>query len=128
MMNTPTGKSAFSNPIYKPIKENGELVKGFKNTYKRQNWDSPAYTITMDNVKISSQNNVHPGRCVGKDELGNNIYSNPRVFSFYELMKISSLPDNWSVPNGSSEAFIRRVMGEGIPPLLTKKIFNTLKS
>ena len=117
MMNTPTGKSAFSNPIYKPIKENGELVKGFKNTYKRQNWNSPAYTITMDNVKISSQNNVHPGRCVGKDELGINIYSNPRVFS-----------DNWSVPNGSSEAFIRRVMGEGIPPLLTKKIFNTLKS
>lgn len=54
MLHTPTGCTAFDNEVYKPIKENGEYVKGYHNTYKRQNWDTPAYTVTMDNRKISS--------------------------------------------------------------------------
>ena len=126
MMKTPSGKSAFSNQIHKPIKENGETVKGYGNTYKRQDWNLPAFTITMDNVKISSQNNVHPGRFLEKNKIGEDVYSDARVLTFYELMKLTTLPDEWSVPTGSSEAFIRRVIGEGIPPLLVKKIFNSL--
>ena len=38
-MYTPTGLSAFDNEMYKPKKMNGDLIKGFKNTYKRQNWN-----------------------------------------------------------------------------------------
>ena len=34
MMHTPADKSAFENKYYKPKKENGEFVKGYKNTYK----------------------------------------------------------------------------------------------
>ena len=126
MMHTPTGKSAFNNSKHKPVKENGEIIKGFPNTYKRQNWDRPAYTITMDNVKISSQNNVHPGRLLGKNSLGDEIYSDPRTLTLFELMQLMTLPNDWAVPTKTSEAFLRRVIGEGIPPLLVKKIFEVL--
>ncbi|WP_348800555.1 DNA cytosine methyltransferase [Flavobacterium adhaerens] len=127
---TPTGKSAFENDniAHRPTKKNGELVKGFKNTYKRQNWDTPAYTITMDNVKISSQNNVHPGRKLGNDKNGNTIYSDPRTLTLYEIMKIMSIPDNWAIPQNTSEAFLRRVIGEGIPPMMIRFLFNELRN
>lgn len=124
MMHTPTGKSAFENEIHKPKKENGDLIKGYKNTYKRQNWNTPGYAITMDNRKISSQDNVHPGRqiknCKGR------IYSDPRTLTLYELMKVMSLPDDWPIPENTSEAFIRRVIGEGIPPLFIKQLFQEI--
>ena len=126
MMHTPTGKSAFDNDIYFPIKENGDRVKGYRNTYKRQNWDTPAYTITMDNRKISSQNNVHPGRLIGKNEKDEEIYSDARTLTVYELMIIMSLPKNWPIPSNTSEAFLRSVIGEGIPPLFVQKVFKNL--
>jgi DNA (cytosine-5)-methyltransferase 1 len=121
MMNTPTGKSAFENVDFKPVKENGELIKGFKNTYKRQDWDSPAFTVTMDNRKISSQNNVHPGR-----RLDGGIFSDARTLTLYEIMKVMSLPDDWPLPSNASEAFVRRVIGEGIPPFFVKQVFEKL--
>lgn len=127
MQHTATGCTAFDNPIYFPVKENGDPVKGYHNTYKRQNWDTPAYTVTMDNRKISSQNNVHPGRVDYINENGETIYSDARVLTVYELMKIMSLPDDWPVPLGTSEAFLRRIIGEGIPPLFVKKVFENLK-
>lgn len=124
MMHTPTGKSAFENEIHKPKKENGDLIKGYKNTYKRQNWNTPAYAITMDNRKISSQDNVHPGRKINNSkEL---IYSDARTLTLYELMKVMSLPVNWPIPENTSEAFIRRVIGEGIPPLFIKQLFQEI--
>lgn len=128
MLYTPTGKSAFLNSKseHKPQKDNGDFVKGFLNTYKRQNWDTPGYTVTMDNVKISSQNNVHPGRLIGKDTNGNAIYSDPRTLTLYEIMRVMSIPDNWPIPQNASEAFLRRVIGEGVPPLMIKRIFEQL--
>lgn len=126
MMHTPTGKTAFDNEKYFPIKENGTPVKGYRNTYKRQNWNTPAYTITMDNRKISSQNNVHPGRYLGKDENGDVLYSDARTLTLYELMLVMSLPPDWPVPPKTSEAFLRRIIGEGIPPLFVKKVFEKL--
>lgn len=125
MQHTPTGCTAFDNPVYYPVKANGEPVKGYRNTYKRQNWDTPAYTVTMDNRKISSQNNVHPGRrYVSKN--GEVLYSDPRTLTLYELMVIMSLPDDWPVPETTSEAFLRRIIGEGIPPLFVKKVFEQI--
>lgn len=126
MQHTPTGRTAFDNELYYPKKTNGEKVKGYRNTYKRQNWDTPAYTITMDNRKISSQNNVHPGRFEYLDKDGIAIYSDARVLTLYELMLIMSLPENWPIPDNTSEAFVRRIIGEGIPPLLVKIIFKNL--
>jgi DNA (cytosine-5)-methyltransferase 1 len=128
MMYTPTGKTAFDNDIdYQPQKDNGELVKGFKNTYKRQEWAIPAYTVTMDNRKISSQNNVHPGRPIRTQPSGKIIYSDPRALTVYELMLISSIPTNWPLPDNTPTPFLRSVIGEGIPPLFTKKVFEQLR-
>ena len=50
------------------------------------------------------------------------LYSDARVMTIYELMIMSSLPKNWDIPPGFSDHFIRCVIGEGIPPLLVKKI------
>ena len=126
MQYTPTGKTAFDNEIFKPVKANGEFVRGYHNTYKRQNWDTPAYTVTMDNRKISSQNNVHPGRVIGKDKDGHIMYSDARALTLYELMLIMSIPKDWPIPHGTQEAFLRRIIGEGIPPLFTKQLFKMI--
>lgn len=127
MMHTPTGKSAFENiDEFKPKKKDGQIVRGYKNTYKRQEWDKPAFTVTMFNRTIGSQNNVHPGRLIGKDNYGNDIYSDPRVLTIFELMRVMSLPDDWDIPKGYSDNFIRSVIGEGIPPLLTLKIMEVI--
>ncbi len=126
MKYTPSGQTAFDNPIHKPIKADGSFVKGYRNTYMRQKWNAPAYTITMDNRKISSQGNVHPGRKIGYDSEGLELYSDPRTLTLYEIMKIMSIPDNWPLPDNAEEAFIRRIIGEGIPPLFIKKLFKRL--
>ena len=44
-------------------------MKGFKNTYKRQDWNKPGYTVTTFNRTIGSQENVHPGRKMKVQEL-----------------------------------------------------------
>ena len=80
----------------------------------------------MFNRTIGSQNNVHPGRFIGKDKEGFDLYSDARVLTIYELMIISSLPKNWDIPEWASDHFIRQVIGEGIPPLLVKKIMKEL--
>lgn len=126
MQHTPTGCTAFDNPVYYPVKEDGSRVRGYRNTYKRQNWNTPAYTITMDNRKISSQNNVHPGRPEYIDENGDQIFSDARTLTTYELMLASSLPADWPVPVDTPDAQLRRLIGEGIPPLFARRIFEQL--
>lgn len=129
LMHTPSGKTAFDNiDKFKPRKKDGSLTKGFKNTYKRQEWEKPAFTVTMYNRTIGSQNNVHPGRYIGQDNEGYDLYSDARVLTIYELMLVSSLPKNWDIPRWASDNFVRRVIGEGIPPLLVKKIMMELNN
>lgn len=126
MIHTPTGKTAFDNKKYVPIKADGTPVTGYKSTYRRLRWNDPASTVTMDNRKISSQNNVHPGRYLGHDENGDVLYSDPRALTLFELMKIMSLPDSWPLPLDVNPAFVRSIIGEGIPPLFVKKVFETI--
>ncbi|NWJ49582.1 MAG: DNA (cytosine-5-)-methyltransferase [Bacteroidetes bacterium] len=117
MKHTPTGKTAFENDKYFPVKPNGEKVKSYNTTYRRIKWDEPAPTITMRNDAISSQLNVHPGR-----KLENGIYSDARVLTPLELMLLSSLPQDWNIPDNTPELLIRKCIGECIPPLLIKNI------
>lgn len=63
---------------------------------------------------------------MGVDENGDVIYSDARTLTLYELMLVMSLPSNWPVPEKTSEAFLRRIIGEGIPPLFVKKVFEEL--
>ncbi len=128
MIHTPTGKTAFDNPKYVPTKADGTAVSGYKSTYRRLRWRDPASTVTMDNRKISSQNNVHPGRFIGVDENGDVLYSDARALSLFELMKIMSLPESWPLPYDVNISFVRSIIGEGIPPLFVKKVFQNLLS
>lgn len=121
MKHTPTGHSAFENKIYYPKKADGTRIKGYNTTYKRMDWDKPAPTITMANGVISSQCNVHPGR-----KLKDGTYSDARVLTIYEIMKLFTIPDDWDIPDWADENFIRKVIGEGIPPLLIEKIVNNI--
>ena len=127
MLYTPTGNTAFDNKIYYPRKKDGTKIKGYDTTYHRMFWDKPAPTITRYNGVVGSQNNVHPGKAWKKDKNGDMMYTNPRVLTIYELMKATSLPDDWNIPMWASEQLIRHVIGEGIPPLLIKNIVKNMK-
>ncbi len=121
MKHTPTGKTAHENKVYFPQKD-GRKIKGFATTYKRISWDKPAPTITMANGSVSSQNNVHPGR-LKKD----GTYSDARVLSVLEIVRLTGLADDWNPPDWANENLIRQVIGEAIPPNLVKAIFRGLK-
>lgn len=122
MKNTPTGKSAFENKKHYPQKDNGSKIKSYMTTYRRIKWDEPSPTITMRNDAISSQLNVHPGR-----KLKDGTYSDARVLTPLELMLLSSLPENWNIPQDTPEILIRKCLGESVPPLLLKKVISGIK-
>lgn len=126
MMHTPSGETAFNNEKHYPRKDNGERVNGHYNTYRRFDWDKPARTITQNNGVISSLCCVHPGKYIGKDEEGYDLYSDPRCLTLYELFIIFSLPKDWNVPDWADERLIRQVIGEGIPPMLVKNLVEVL--
>lgn len=117
MKHTPTGKSAFSNPIHFPQKKDGTRIKGYESSYRRIRWDAPAPTITIRNDCIASQRNVHPGRL-----LPDGTYSDARVLTPLELMLLNSLPADWKIPDDTPELLIRQCIGESIPPLMLKEI------
>jgi DNA (cytosine-5)-methyltransferase 1 len=119
MKHTPTGETAHNNKVHYPQKD-GRRIKGFMTTYKRMSWDKPAPTVTMANGSVSSQNNVHPGR-LKKD----GTYSDARVLTILEIMKISGIPTSWPIPKWASDNLIRHVIGEMVPP---KLIFNIMKN
>lgn len=119
MKHTPTGETAFNNKVHYPQKD-GRKIKGFMTTYKRMDWDYPAPTVTMANGSVSSQNNVHPGR-LQKD----GTYSDARVLTILEIMKISGIPTSWKIPKWASDNLIRHVIGEMVPPNL---LYNIVKN
>lgn len=118
MMHTPTGKSAKDNPVYYPKNKDGKMVGGSCCAYKRMDWDKPAPTVTTYNHTISSFHNVHPGHL----DTQTGLYSDARVLTVFELIRITSLPDDWNIPEWASENLVRQVIGEGIPPLAIKKV------
>ncbi len=127
MMHTPSGKSSIYNEIYYPKKSDGTRISAHENQYRRHDWDKPCRTITQNNGVISSLCCVHPGYKY-LSQNGEELYSDPRVFSIYELLIVSSLPTDWNIPDWASQSLIRHVIGEGIPPLLVKKIMESLIS
>ena len=117
MANTATGMTAHDNDIHYPKKKDGSRVKGYRATYKRMKWDSPASAITMRSDAISSQDNVHPGR---KNKDG--TYSDARVLTLRELFIVESLPAEWDIPEWCTDTFIRQIIGEAVPPMLAYNI------
>lgn len=121
LKHTPSGKSAIANEVYYPKKEDGTRIKGFHNTFKRMVWDQPCPTRTTFSGSMSSHNNVHPGRL-----LPDGTYSDARVLTLLETFIVSSIPENIDFPKGSSDTFIRTVIGESIPPKLMMKVIENI--
>lgn len=122
MMHTPEGCSAMNNKVFFPAKKDGTKTKGFNNTYKRQHWDKPAFTITMYTSRIGSQQNGHPGYpIIDSEDEKKRIWSDPRTMTIFEIMRLTSLPDDWNMPLATSDNLVREVMGEGVPPRLLEK-------
>lgn len=117
LRHTSSGNSAMKNEVYYPKKENGDRISGFHNTYKRMTWEAPAPARTTYSGSVSSHNNVHPGYLQN-----DGTYSDPRVLSLLETFIVSSIPEDIEFPKGSSDTFIRTIIGESIPPKLLEKI------
>jgi len=117
LRHTAPGKSAIYNEIYYPKKPDGSRIKGFHNTFKRMMWEQPCPARTTFCGSISSHNNVHPGR-----PLNDGTYSDARVLTLLETFIVSSVPPNISFPEGSSDTFIRTIVGEAVPPKLMAKV------
>lgn len=121
LKHTPTGKSAIANDVYYPKKEDGTRIKGFHNTFKRMVWDQPCPTRTTFSGSMSSHNNVHPGRL-----LPDGTYSDARVLTLLETFIVSSIPNDVDFPKGSTDTFMRTVIGESIPPKLMMKVIEKI--
>ena len=122
MMHTPEGCSAMNNKVYFPARKDGKKTKGFNNTYKRQYWDKPEFTITMYTSRIGSQQNGHPGHpIIDSEDEETRIWSDARTMTIFEIMRLTSLPDNWNMPLDTSHNLVREVLGEGVPPKLLEK-------
>lgn len=117
MKHTAEGTSAMTNDFYYPKKENGDRIRGFHNTYKRMKWNLPSPARAMNNGNMGGHNNVHPGK---KRQDG--TFSDARVMTLRELFIVTSLPADMDLPDWVSDNLIRQVIGEGIPPLFSKKI------
>lgn len=126
MVHTPSAKSAFKNEEFYPMTK-GRRVKGAPRTYMRMDWDKPATTIMQNSGVISAFSTVHPGRVINDSQVERErIYSDARSLSIYELLILSSLPPDWDIPEWADDVFIRKVIGEGIPPLLMKRAIEGL--
>lgn len=122
MKHTEPGKSAIANETYYPKKADGTRIKGFHNTYKRMVWDQPCPARTTYSGSMSSHNNVHPGR-----KLSDGTYSDARVLTLLETFIVSSIPQNISFPEGTTDNFIRTIIGEAIPPRLMMRILEEIE-
>lgn len=116
----PTGKSAINSP-YHPLKADGTPITGFHNTFKRMRWDQPCPARTTFSGSFTSHNNIHPGRLQS-----DGTYSDARVLTLLEIFIVSSIQENITFPTGSSDRFIREIIGEAIPPLLLAKIISMI--
>lgn len=116
----PSGKSAINSP-YHPLKADGTPITGFHNTFKRMRWDQPCPARTTFSGSFTSHNNIHPGRL-----LADGTYSDARVLTLLEIFIVSSIREDISFPKGSSDRFIREIIGEAIPPLLLAKIISMI--
>ena len=142
LRHTPTGKTAFKNkfPYYprseKTIKNNGkERISCWDACYSRLKWDEPVATITMCNGSLGSQSNGHPGRFIGKEEDGTEIYSDARVLTVLELLRLTGLPDDYNIPEWAfyidkkgklCDNLVRQVIGECFPPKFASAMLTTM--
>ena len=82
----------------------------------------------LDDVMDISARSLHIKREVITSLLENGLYSDARVLTLRELFIVSSLPEEWDIPDWASDTFMRQIIGEAIPPLLAYNIVKLMGS
>ncbi len=130
MRHTPTGKSAWenTNPLYRPTLKNGRTPKEYCSAYSRNDWDKPCCAILMKSKSNGGMRCFHPGNYKGKDENGDDIYSDARNFTIRELLIICGLPEDYPTPDfaANNDQLIRDILGESFAPQLVKRLIQTM--
>lgn len=127
MMHTPTGTSAIFNAKHHPTRLDGAKIKAHHNHYRRLDWEKPGRTVDTYNAYLSTLSSGHPGRKIISADNGETTYSDARALSIAELLIVMSLPRDWPIPNNVNLPLLRTALGEGIPPLMTKKLLQKLQ-
>ncbi len=87
-------------------------VSGYKDIYGRMKWDAPSPTITGGCVMISKGRFGHPEQ--------------DRAISLREAARLQTFPDDYKFAGNTGQ--IAAQLGNAVPPLLAKKIGETLAS
>ena len=125
LAHTPTGCSAWDNEEkYQPKNKDGSGSNGIvtKND-TRNDWSQPAHTITTGSGSLHSPYTIHPGR-----PKSDGTWTDPRVYSIAELLRIIGLPDDFLIPfkPGEKDRFIRKVFGEHLCPRHLEHLISTM--
>lgn len=135
LKHTPTGCSAWDNDAdYQPLRDNGEYSNGnYNKGFTRTNWQNQCPTITTGNGRISDLCSLHPGRYNPSTQ----EYTDCRVFSLRELLRIMDCPDDFfdklhlkreenGMLNETEENNLRKAIGQHFCCLHVNALFSTL--
>lgn len=135
LKHTPTGCSAWENDAdYQPLTDNGDYSNGnYNKGFTRTNWQDQCPTITTGNGSISDLSSLHPGRYNPETQ----EYSDCRVFSLRELLRIMDCPDDFfdrldlkreenGMLNETEENNLRKAIGQHFCCLHVNALFSTL--
>ncbi|MCQ2581738.1 MAG: DNA cytosine methyltransferase [Alphaproteobacteria bacterium] len=123
LKHTPTGCSAHNNQAeWKPKNVDGSFSNSsFKSSFGRKFWDRPCNTITTQSDNLTANRTIHPGR-----PLSDGTYSDARCLTLLELLRVTGLPDDYSIPTWAGNTLIREVIGEAFMPKLVKRLIEML--
>ena len=77
--------------------------------------------------EVSTELNIKPSQTESVLKLlEDGTYSDARVLSILEIIRLSGLPDDWNIPDWATDNFIRQVIGEGFPPKFSAKLLETM--
>ena len=133
LAHTPTACSSFENAgEYQPVNTDGTPSKAeFEAAFTRLDWNKPCKTVTTSSNYIGGTYTLHPGYA-----LTDGTYSDCRVLSILELLRIIGLPEDFLEPldlatkNGmlseKDDSFIREVLGEHVCPKMYNALMTTI--
>lgn len=103
----------------------------FEAAFTRLDWNKPCKTVTTSSNYIGGTYTLHPGYA-----LTDGTYSDCRVLSILELLRIIGLPEDFLEPldlatkNGmlseKDDSFIREVLGEHVCPKMYNALITTI--